>query len=118
MYKYKTDPHISRQAWLNYSPVNISGQPGKFYPDNCFGETIIKLNKEKVRLSTNAKSDVFLRDTVALNVMSLWKSKEVFAQATGATFHGNRHFVVENHPDMQFLIGLILKARSFYHSQV
>lgn len=91
-----------RQLWKpliriyqgKHSLVNISGRPGKFYPDDRFGETIIKLNKEKVRPSSNAKSDVFLCETVALNVMSLWKSKKVLAQATCATSHGNRHSVV------------------------
>ena len=45
--------------------------------------------------------------------MSLWKSKEVLAQATSATSHGNRHSVVENHPDMRFLIGLIVESSVF-----
>lgn len=102
-----------RQAWLDYSLINISGQAGKFYPDDRFGETIIRLNKEKVRPSSNAKSDIFLRETVAMNVMSLWKSKNILAQATGATSHGNRHSIVSNYPDMRFLIGLLVESAVF-----
>lgn len=101
------------QAWLNYSLINIFGRPGKFYPDNCFGETIIKLNIKKVRLSSKAKSDIFLCKTVALNLMSLWKSKKVLAEGTGATSHSNCHSVVESYPNMQFLPRLIVESSIF-----
>ena len=104
---------IHRQAWLDYCLINISGRKGKFYADDRFGETIIKLNKEKVRPSSNAKSDEFLRKTIALNVMSLWKSKEVLAQATGATRHGSRHSVVDTTVDVDFLVKLLLEINIF-----
>ncbi len=96
-----------RQAWLDYCLINLTGREGKFYADNRFRETIIKLNKEKVRPSANAKSDVFLRETIALNVMSLWKSKKMLARATGATRHGNRHSVVDSRSDVTLMVKLI-----------
>ena len=111
--RYTTDPYISRQAWLNYFLINISGWPSKFYPNNCFGETIIKLNKKEVCLLSNAKLDVFLRKTVTLNVISLWKSKKVLFQTTDVTFHGNCHFFIENHPNIRFLIELIIESLVF-----
>ena len=39
--------------------------------DDRFGERIILLNKEKIRPLANAKSDEFLREVVALNVLLL-----------------------------------------------
>ena len=60
-----------RQAWLDYCLINLTGREDKFYANNRFEETIIKLNKEKVRPSANAKSDVFLRKMITLNVISL-----------------------------------------------
>ena len=44
--------------------------------DDWFSERIILLNKEKVCPSANAKTDQFLRETVALNVLSFWLYKE------------------------------------------
>lgn len=93
-----------RQAWLDYCLINPSGRPGKFMADDRFGERIILLNKEKVRPSANAKSDEFLREVVALNVMSLWKCREVVSRATGVTSHGNRHSLVAKLPDVSLLV--------------
>ena len=60
-----------RQAWLDYCLINLIGQKDKLYANNQFEETIIKLNKKKVRPSANAKSDIFLCKTITLNVISL-----------------------------------------------
>lgn len=60
-----------RQAWLDYCFINPFDCPGKFMADDCFREKIILLNKEMLRPLTNAKSDEFLREVVALNVLSL-----------------------------------------------
>ncbi len=72
--------------------------------DDQFGEKIILLNKEKVRPFANAKSDEFLRETVALNVLSLWACKEAVSRATGATSHGNCHSLVAKLPDVSLLV--------------
>lgn len=72
--------------------------------DDRFGERIILLHKEKVRPSANAKSDEFFRETVALNVLSLWSCKEAVSRATGATSHGNRHYPVAKLPDVSLLV--------------
>lgn len=93
--------------------INPSGRPNKFYADDRFGETIVKLNKEKIRPSANATTDAFFRDTVAPNVLTLWRCKTILAQATGATNHGNRHKVVETYPDVQFVVGLLLSEDIF-----
>ncbi len=69
-----------------------------------FGERIILLIKEKVRLSTNTKSDEFLWEIVALNVLPLWAYKEVVSRATSATFHSNCHFLVAKLLDLSLLV--------------
>lgn len=72
--------------------------------DDRFGEKIILLNKDKVCPSVNAKSDEFLRETVALNVLSLWLYKKAVSSATSATSHGNRHFLIAKLPDVSLLV--------------
>lgn len=93
--------------------INPSGRPDKFIPDDRFGETIIKLNKEKVRPSANAKTDEFLREVVAPNVLTLWKSKKVMAKVVKATDHGNRHKVVNSFHDVTFVVNLLLLESVF-----
>lgn len=98
--------------------INLSGRLGKFYANDWFGETIIKLKKEKIRPSANAKSDEFLREVVAPNVFTLWKSKEVIAQATGATSHGSYYLVVDSFKDVLFIVKLLLIEDVFLENQV
>lgn len=59
------------QAWLDYCLINPSGRSERFYPDNQLREIIIKLCKEKVRSSSNAKSDKFLYELIASKIISL-----------------------------------------------
>lgn len=56
------------------------GRANKFFADNRFGEIIIKENKNKVKPSTNAILDKFLREIVALNIISLAKTREIMAK--------------------------------------
>ena len=98
---------------MDHCLINPSGKPGKFYADNRFGKTIIKLNKEKIRPSANAKSDNFFRNVVAPNVLTLWKSKEVMANTCGATDHGNCHSVVDTYYNVMFIIDLLVLDKVF-----
>lgn len=93
--------------------VNITGRRIKFYANDCFGETIIKLNKKKVKSLFNTKLDKFLQKTITLNIMSLWRSKKVLAQATRATRHGSRYFVVDTTPDVDLFVKLLLEIKIF-----
>lgn len=45
--------------------------------------------------------------------MSLWKSKEVLGQATGATRYGNRHLVVDTCSDVILMVKLIQETEVF-----
>lgn len=78
-----------KQAWFDYSLITRSRKPDKFMADDRFCERIVLLDKEKVRPSANASSDEFLREVVAMNMISLWKYREAVSRATGATSHGN-----------------------------
>lgn len=64
-----------KEAWLESYPINITGYPNKFVPDNCFGETIIILNKKNLNPSVNVKSDKFFWETMLQNVLLLWNSE-------------------------------------------
>ena len=89
------------------------GRANKFFADNRFGETIIKENKNKVRILVNATSDKFLRETVGLNIISLAKTREVMARKSGITNHGNYHLAVNNIIDVSKLVQLLVKDSIF-----
>ena len=60
-----------KQAWLDYSFINISGYSDKFFADNLFKKTIIKLNKGKTKPSANIATNDFLREIVSMFILSL-----------------------------------------------
>ena len=93
--------------------INPSRKPGKFFADDRFSETIIKLNKEKLRPSANAKTDNFFRNTIAPNVLTLGQSKEIIATACGATDHGNCHSVVDTYHDVIFIVDQLVVGKVF-----
>ncbi len=105
-------PH-TRQVWLSYCLISPSGRPNNFYADDYFGETIIKLCKEKVKPSSNAKSDQFLQEVIAPNVLSLWKIKEVMARAIESTSHDNYHSVVSSISDLSLIVNLLVEDAVF-----
>ena len=106
------DPEM-RKAWMDYCLINTSRRANKFFADDWFGETIIKENKDKVKPSVNATSDEFLRKTVALNIISLAKTREVMARESGATNHGNHHSAVNNTVDVSKLVQLLVEDGVF-----
>lgn len=102
-----------KQAWLDYCVISPSGGKDMFVVDDQFGETIIMLNKKMIRPSANAKSDSFLYKIVTLNVMLLWKCKEVIVRVTGATSHRNHHLLVSIFPDMSLLVKHLIEDAAF-----
>ncbi|WP_375449060.1 hypothetical protein [uncultured Nostoc sp.] len=72
--------------------------------NNRFGEKIILLNKEKICPFANISSNEFLRKTVAMNVISLWKCQEAVSRNTGAILHSNRHSLAAKLPDISLLV--------------
>ncbi len=81
--------------------------------DDQFGKTIIKLNKRKVQPSANAATNEFVQEVVSINVLSLWKSKEIIAQATGSTRHGNQHITVDQSIDVKLIVSLRIEDDVF-----
>ena len=84
-----------------------------FYTNDWFGKTIIKLNKKKIWPFINLKTDKFLREIIASNVLVLWKSKEVIARVTNTTKHENRHAVVETYNNVIFVVKLLISEKAF-----
>lgn len=105
--------YSNRQAWLDYCFIYPSGRPEKFYPDGRFGKTIIKLYKEKVKPLSDTKSDEFLREVVALNILSLWKIKKVMARVTQSTSHRNHYSLVGNSSDLCLLVKILVEDKVF-----
>ena len=93
--------------------INSSGQLDKFYANNRFGEIIIKLCKEKVKLSSNTKLDEFLQEDIAPNVFLLWKIKEVMARTTQSTSYGNYHSLVGFTFNLSLLVKILVKDKIF-----
>lgn len=61
----------------------------------------------------NTKIDKFFCKIVTLNILALWKSKEVIANATGATDYSNHHKVVETYHNMMFIVDLLMSKKTF-----
>ena len=93
-----------KKTWIDYYLINMSGRANMFFADDQFGKIIIKKNKDKVRLSANATSDEFLRETVMLNIISLAKTREVMGKETGATNYSNHYSMVNNTFDVLKLV--------------
>ena len=89
---------------MNYCLINILGRVNKFFVNNRFSETIIKKNKNKVKPLANAILDKFLREMVALNIISLAKTRDVMTKKSGAINYGNHHLVVNNTIDILKLV--------------
>ena len=48
-----------------------------------------------------------------MNVLSLWKSKEVIAQATGSTRHGNQYATVDESMDVKLVVSFLIEDDIF-----
>ena len=59
--------------------------------NNRFDKKIIPVKKEMICLFSNASSDVFLKETVAMNVISLWKYWKAISRTTRTTLYGKCH---------------------------
>ena len=89
---------------MKYCIINTSERATKFFINDQFSETIIKENKDKVKPSVNATSNEFLRETIALNIISLAKIKEIIAKKSGTTNHDNHHSMINNTVDVSKLV--------------
>lgn len=74
---------------------------------------IIKLNKEKIRPSSNVKTDYNLKKVIAFNVLVLWQSKKIMAQIMGATKHENHHFAMKLDKDISAIVNILIKKAFF-----
>lgn len=86
--------------WINYCFINILERTNKFFIDNQFFETIIKENKNKVKLSVNATLDKFSKEILTLNIILFAKTRKVMAKKGDATNYNNHHLVVNNTLDV------------------
>ena len=93
--------------------IDPSGQYSKFIPDDFYGKEVIGLNKQMIQPLVNAKIDKFYKETIILNLQILWHVKNSMMRATGATWHGNRYFVVKLDKDVAFVVNLLL-AQAFF----
>lgn len=64
-------------------------------------------------LLSNTKSDNFLQEIVASNIISLEKIKEVMTKATWFTYHRNYYLLVKYTSDLNFLIKLLVEEKLF-----
>lgn len=76
----------------------------KLYIDDWFGETIINDNKDKVGLLVNITLDEFFKETIALNIISLAKTRKIMAKESDAINHSNYHSVVNNNINILKLV--------------
>lgn len=89
-----------KKPWIDYYLINMSGKINKLFTNSWFGKTIIKKNKDKVKLLANTISNKFLREIVILNIISFAKNKKVMAKESGATNHYYYHSIIKNTIDL------------------
>lgn len=102
-----------KKTWMDYYLINILEKTNKFFVVDLFVEIIIKENKDKVKLSTNATSEKFLRETVMLNIISLAKTREVIAKESGIINYSNHHKAKNNTIDVLKFVQLLVKNSIF-----
>lgn len=93
--------------------INASGRLDKFLVDDLLGKSIIKKNKDRIRPLANATSDEFLGETIALNIISLAKTREIMARESDVTNHGNPYLAVNNTVEVLKLVQLPVKIDVF-----
>lgn len=103
-----------KQAWLDYCLINLSRRVNKFIADNLFGKKIILLNKEKICPFANVLSDEFLRETMAMVVIFLWKCQKVISCTIGATLYNNCYSFAAKLPNVLLLVKHMMKDFFFY----
>ena len=103
-----------KQACLDYFFINPSGKTDKFMANNWFGKKIILLNKDKIYLFANATSDKFLKEIIAINVISLCKCQEVVSHTTVATSYSNCYSLAAKRLDISLLIKHMTEEFPFY----
>lgn len=71
----------------------MSRRANKFFIDNWFSKTIIRKNKDKIKLLANTISDELLKEIIILNIILLVKTRKTIARESGATNYGNHYSV-------------------------
>lgn len=67
-----------------------------------------------MRLSSITLLNIFLWETLALNIMSFEKNKQLIRKTTDAIFHNNHHVYVYYSANMRYLLILFVKSEVFY----
>lgn len=67
----------------------MSEKLNKFFRNNWFGETIIRENKDKIKLLTNVILIEFFRKTIALNFISFAETRKIRGKKSDATNYSN-----------------------------
>ena len=98
---------------MNYCLINTLRRANKFFAHDCFGETIIKKNKDQLKPSANATSGKFLKETIALNIISLAKTREIISRERGITNYGNHYSAINNIVDISKLVQLLVEDGIF-----
>lgn len=81
--------------------------------DNRFDKNRILLNKEKVYLFINTKSDGLFREIVIINVISFSKYKEWMLPTTGTTLYQNYHSFVAKLSNTSLFIKYTIEKNLF-----
>lgn len=94
---------FNRQAWQTRSLINSFSWLNKFYANNQFSKIIIKLNKKKIQLFVNSKTNKFLKEMIIFNVLALQKNKDIMARITKITKNRNWYFVIEIYNQQRYI---------------
>lgn len=80
--------------------INTLRKINKFFTNNWCNKTIIKKNKNKIKLSINITLDEFLKEIVILNIILFAKTRIVMVRKNNVINYDNYHWVVNNIVDV------------------
>lgn len=85
----------------------------KFMANNWFDKKIILLNKKKIYLLANTKSDKFFKNIIAINIMSLKRCKKTVMCVTNINLHNNCYSLIAKLLNLSLIIKHIVKDNLF-----
>lgn len=98
-----------KKAWINYCLINTLEKANSFFRNNWFQKTIIKKNKNKVKLLINTIADKFLIEIVIINIILFAKIGEAMTKKIDTTNYNNHHSIVNNIINISKLVQLLIE---------
>ena len=102
-----------RDFWLKNCIVNSSGKKNGFMPCDLLGEYVVRETKAMIHHNANPKTDNFLRNVIARQVIPLREMRNGMAAAVGATKYHQHSSHVSGWFDIHSVANGLLRNKVF-----